>query len=127
FNDFHPRTRAYLTQPVRDREPSVNLGYGEIKLNTDRFRGRLAIQGGQSVEQNYAAEPEQGVKYIQEAVLGTTLGEDLWVDAGIYFSHIGAESWISSNDWAYTRLLASDFTPYYQSGAKLSYQPTTAL
>ena len=127
FNDFRPRSRTYLTQPSRDREAQINLAFVDAKLSTENVRGRLALQGGSSVDVNYSAEPEQGVRYIQEGSLGYALSNDLWIDAGIYSSHIGAESFISRDNWSYTRLLASEFSPYYQSGAKLSYSASSAL
>jgi len=127
FNHFDPRQRAYLTQPSRNREGQINLAYLEAKLTKETFRFRLATQAGSSVDVNYGAEAEKGVRYIQEASIGTKLGPSLWLDGGIYLSHIGLESFISKDNWAYTRLLASDFSPYYQSGAKLSYEVSKSL
>ena len=60
---------------------------------------------------------------IQEAYVGYRVTDKLWIDEGIYFSHIGFESWISRDNWTYTRSLDAEFTPYYQSGVKATYQP----
>lgn len=127
FNKFDPRTRAYLTQPTRDREGQVNLAFADVKLDTENYRGRLALQAGSSVDINYSAEREESFKYIQEAYGGVKLAEGLWFDAGVYLSHIGLESWISRDNWSYTRLLMSEFSPYYESGAKLSYEASQNL
>ncbi len=43
------------------------------------------------------------------------------MDAGIFTSHIGFESAVSKDCWTLTRSLMAENTPYYESGAKLSY------
>lgn len=126
--------RVYTTQPARSEEFNVNLGFIEAKLAGDRVRGRVALQAGTSVQSNYAGEPTRGdvsgpdvARFIQEAVGGVRVREGLWLDAGIYFSHIGQEVWISRDNPTYTRSFTADFTPYYQAGVKLSWQPTPTL
>jgi hypothetical protein len=129
FNNPSNHDRAFTTQPARHNEFNVNLAYVDAKLNAERFRGRFALQAGTSVQSNYAAEPTVGSvsgpslsRHIQEAVIGYRVTDKLWIDAGIYLSHIGFESWISKENWTYTRSLMADFSPYYQSGVKATYQ-----
>jgi hypothetical protein len=43
------------------------------------------------------------------------------LDAGVFSSHIGFESAISKDCWVLTRGIASENTPFYESGAKLTY------
>ena len=69
--------RFYTTQPARHNEFNVNLAFVEARLAHDRFRGRVALQAGTSVQSNYLAEPSNGVisggdlsRHIQEAVVG---------------------------------------------------------
>jgi len=71
---------------------------------------------------NYSAEP--GVlKNIYEANAGVKIckKKNLWVDAGVFASHIGFESAVSKDCWGLTRSILADNSPYYESGAKLSY------
>jgi hypothetical protein len=121
--------RSFTTQPARHNEFNVNLVYLEGKLALERVRGRLAVQAGTSVQSNYSSEPSLGsvsgpslVRNIQEATAGYRIADGLWLDAGIFFSHIGLESFISRDNWTYTRSLVADYSPYYQSGVKVSYQ-----
>jgi len=121
--------RAFTTQAARHNEFNVNLAFAGVTLTGDRVRGRLALQAGTSVQANYAGEPTIGAvsgpsvsRNIQEATAGVRLGTGLWMDAGIYFSYIGAESWISRDNPTYTRSLVAEYTPYYLSGAKLTWQ-----
>ncbi len=115
------RLRNYTTQAYYNEEPAINLASLGARLNQETYRARLAIQAGSSVESNYSAEADQSIKYIQEANFGLQITEGLWLDAGIYYSHIGLETWASKDNWAYTRSLVSEYTPYYQSGGKLTY------
>jgi hypothetical protein len=92
FNHLPTRYRPYTTQPYYSDEGALNLGYVDAVLNTSRFRGRLALQYGSSVIANYADEPDEFVRYFQEAYGGISISESWKIDAGIFFSHIGAES-----------------------------------
>jgi hypothetical protein len=118
------RDRAYTTQPARHNEFNINLAFVEAKIADERVRGRFALQTGTAVNFNYAAEANNRElsQLIQEGVVGYRLADNLWIDAGIYLSHIGLESWISRDNWTYTRSLCSDFSPYYQTGVKATLQ-----
>lgn len=134
FNRPPSRDRAYTTQAARHNEFNVNLGYVDAVLSAPRLRGRFAVQFGTSVQANYAGEPRVGAysgpdvsRYIQEAVIGVKLGENAWIDAGIYLSHMGSESWTSRDNPTYTRSLIAEYSPYYQSGAKLTWQASPSV
>lgn len=123
FND-----RAYSTSAVRNDEFNVNLVYLGANFKEKDTYGRLALQAGTSVEANYSTEPINGlyskpnmVKFIQEAYVGLELNENTEIEAGIFFSHIGLESFISKNNMTYTRSLVADLSPYYQAGVKLRH------
>ena len=126
--------RAFTTQPVRHAEANVNLAYVDAKWSGPRYRGRLALQWGTSVQANYAAEPRIGAvsgpsvsQFIQEATAGYQLASTLWIDAGIFFAHVGYESWISRDNLAYSRSLVADFSPYYEAGAKMTWTASPKL
>jgi hypothetical protein len=126
--------RPFTTQAVRHNEFNVNLAYVDAKVSGPRVRGRLALQTGTSVQSNYAGEPAVGSvsgpslsRFIQEAVAGYQITPSLWVDGGIFLSHIGMESFISRDNLTYTRSLSADYTPYYESGVKLTWQATPKL
>ena len=125
--------RAFTTQPARHDEFALNLAHVEARYSSARVRGRLALQAGTSVQVNYAAEPDElggqanFLPYVQEATLGVSLADDLWIDGGIMFSHIGSESWISLDNPTYTRSLPSEFAPYYQAGVRATWQAAPTL
>lgn len=134
FNRPQARDRAFTTQPARHNEFNVNLAFVEAVLSGPRVRGRFAAQFGTSVQANYIGEPRVGAysgpdvaRFIQEAVVGVRLSEHLWIDGGIYLSHIGSESWVSRDNPTYTRSIIADWSPYYQSGVKLTWQASPSV
>lgn len=117
----------YTTQATRTNEYNINLAYLDGKVETDKYRGRFAVQFGTSVVANYSGEGTTGktsnetsIRNMQEAYGGVRLGKSTWLDAGIYFGHLGYESWISHENFVYTRAFSLDYVPYYVSGARLS-------
>lgn len=122
-NNPSNRERAsFQTQPAKHNEFNLNLAYIEARLKEDERRGRLALQYGTSVDRNYAYENNKSLQSIQEAYGGLKLSDKLWMDAGIFFSHIGIENFISKNNINYTRSLNADNVPYYATGLRFEYR-----
>ncbi len=125
---------VFTTQPSRHNEFNVNLAFVEMKLDAPHYRGRFALQAGTSVQSNYAGEPTRGTvsgaslsRLIQEAVVGIRLSENIWVDGGVFYSNAGMEAWASRDNPTYTRSLVADYSPYYSSGVKLTWNATKKL
>lgn len=119
--DFaRPEKRTFTTQPVRHDQPSLNLAHLGLRLESTRWRSRLALQAGDSVERNATLEPGKE-KYIQEAYVGYRVTPKTWLDGGIYLGHIGMESWISKDNPTYSRSLMLDYVPYYATGLRLDH------
>jgi hypothetical protein len=89
----------------------------------------LTLAAGTGPDVLHAAEPSgTGIgpavwRAIYQASVSYTVpvGSGLLVEAGIYPSHIGYESFFSKDNWNYTRGWMGEFSPYYQTGLKLSY------
>jgi hypothetical protein len=121
--------RGYTTSAARSNTFNVNLLYIDANLNSEKIRSRGAVQYGTSVTANFLGESTKSnianqftVRNMQEGFVGFKLAPKLWVDAGIYFSHIGFGNFISRDNWTYTRSMIADFSPYQQAGVKLSYE-----
>jgi hypothetical protein len=116
----HPyRDRSFTTQPLRHNEFNLNLGMIDVKHQADNIRGRFALQTGTYVQSNLAAEPPL-LKHVLEASVGTRLADNVWVDLGIFPSHIGLEGIVSKDNWTYSRSLLADYSPYYESGVSIT-------
>jgi hypothetical protein len=124
----------FTTQPARHNEFNINLAFVEAKLDGQRVRGRLALQAGTSVQSNYSGEPTNGqvsgpslARHLQEAFAGVKLGENVWLDGGVFYSHMGMEGWVSRDNPTYSRSLVAEYSPYYQSGVKLTWAASRRL
>jgi hypothetical protein len=125
---------TFTTQPARHNEFNINLAYVEALVSGNRVRGRLALQAGTSVQSNYSAEPAVGfnsgpslARHIQEAYAGYQVTPSVWVDGGIFYSHMGMESWASKDNLTYTRSLPAEYSPYYSSGVRAIWAATPKL
>lgn len=119
--DNHSRP-GFVYSHNRHNEVTLNLGFVKAAYQTNNTRANLALMTGTYANANLAAEP--GVlKNLFEANAGVKISKNknLWVDAGIFASHIGFESAIGKDCWNLTRSILADNSPYYESGAKVSY------
>lgn len=106
----------------RNKEVALNLAYIKAAYKTENTRANISLAAGSYMNSNYAAE--SGVlKNIYEANVGIKLSRksDLWLDAGIFPSHIGFESAIGKDCWNLTRSILADNSPYFEAGAKITY------
>ncbi|MGZ5221499.1 MAG: porin [Chitinophagaceae bacterium] len=112
---------GFIYSHNRHNEFNLNIGFIKANFSAERVRANLALAAGTYMNANYAAEP--GVlKNIYEANAGLRLGKsNLWLDAGVFGSHIGFESAISKDCWNLTRSIMADNSPYYEAGAKITY------
>ena len=106
----------------RHNEVNVNLAMLKAGYTTERVRGNVALAAGTYMNAVYAAEP--GVlKNLYEANVGVKLSKrhSFWIDAGVMPSHIGFESAVATECATLTRSMIADNSPYYESGARLSF------
>ncbi len=113
---------GFIYSHNRHNEVALNLGFIKAAYEKDNVRANLALMAGTYSNANLTAE-EGVLKNIYEANAGVKLSKtkNLWVDAGIFASHIGFESAIGKDCWNVTRSMLADNSPYYENGAKLSY------
>lgn len=118
--------QPFLFNHNRHNEFNLNLGLLKAELEHPKYRATIALQTGTYAIDNYAHEPDL-IKNIYEANIGVSMNKSntVWVDAGIFESHIGFESAISSDNFTLTRSLLAENSPYYLSGVKLTYVPNS--
>jgi hypothetical protein len=123
FNNPTDNSRpGFIYSHNRHNEVNLNLGFIKGSYDDGNIRANLAVMAGTYTNANLAAEP--GVlKNIFEANAGVKLSKtkNLWLDVGIFSSHIGFESAISKDCWVLTRNISSENTPYYESGVRTTY------
>lgn len=101
---------------------SVNLALIKAAFSSSRTRANLALASGTYMRANYAVEPK-GLQKLYEANVGVKLlsDDEVWFDVGLMPSHIGFESAIGIENWTMTRSLMAENSPYFETGARLSY------
>ena len=109
-------------------EFNINLGLLQLSKETEDYRVNLGLMAGNYVQYNLAAEPE-ALQHIYEASVGIALNKskNLWIDAGIFSSHIGFESAIGIDNPTLSRSLLAENSPYYLAGVKVTYEPSEKL
>lgn len=113
---------SFLYSFNKNNEAAINLALLRGSYVKSGFRANLAMALGTYMKANYALEP--GVLgNLYEGNFGIKLSREknLWLDAGVFPSHIGLESAVGKDNWALTRSIGADNTPYYESGAKIGY------
>ncbi len=113
---------GFIYSHNRHNEFNINLAYFKFNYSAARLRANIAIMAGTYSNANLSAEPGV-IKNIYEANAGINLSKkkQVWLDAGIFASHIGFESAVGKDCWNLTRSILADNSPYYESGIKLSY------
>lgn len=123
FNEPSNHIRQnFLYSYNRHNELNLNLGLVKGSYQDDNFRANLALMAGTYAQDNMAAE-QDALRYVNEANIGVKISKtkNLWIDAGIMPSHIGWESAIGKDNINLTRSLAAENSPYFETGAKISY------
>lgn len=112
----------FLYNYDQHNEFNINLAYLKAAYTGGQIRSNLAIMAGTYAQANLILEPELA-RYVFEANAGVKLAKNknLWLDVGIMPSHIGFESAIGKDCWTLTRSIIAENSPYYESGAKLTY------
>jgi hypothetical protein len=119
--DNHTRP-SFVYAFNRHNEINVNIGLIKLSYADEKVRANMALMAGTYANANLAAEP--GVlSNIFEANAGLKISakKNIWIDAGVFGSHIGFESAIGKDCWNLTRSILADNSPYYETGAKISY------
>ncbi len=112
---------GFLYNHNRHNEFNVNLAFLKAAYTSNKVRGNLALMAGTYAQYNLSAELDL-LRNIFEANAGVRLAKGLWLDAGIFASHIGLETAISKDNYTLTRSLAAENTPYYETGAKITFE-----
>ena len=114
---------GFLFNHTRHNEISNNIAMVSLRYGEDRVRGALGLMAGTYSEYNYAAELPQ-LRSIFEAWGGLRLARDVWWDVGIFPSHMGWESAISTLNPTLTRSMAAENSPYFLAGTRIYWTPT---
>lgn len=119
---------SFLYSHNHHNQVNANLVFLKFAYAKNRFRFNLAPMLGTYSQANLSGEPFY-LRQIFEANIGGKLmkKKELWLDAGVFPSHIGFESAISKDCATLSRSILAENTPYFETGIKLSYQHNSKL
>jgi hypothetical protein len=112
----------FLYNHKKHHQLNANLLLVKANYLSKKYRANIGLMTGNYAQYNLASEPKWA-QFIYEVNMGIKLSHknNIWLDAGIFSSHIGFESAISADCWTLTRSMLAENSPYYESGLKLSY------
>lgn len=138
FNRPKDHTLTGSASAGRHNEFQLNLASVGLDWNYKNVIGRLSFQYG--TELNIVQDLDgsvargrtlttQNLRYIRESTLGYHFDVDhgLNVEAGIFMSYIGLESYLLAENWNYHRSMVCEFTPFYFQGMRVQYFPRRNL
>lgn len=123
----HPpeeRRSSFVYNHPRANNAGVNIALARLYYQKSHFRTAVGVMAGDYSKLNLAAEPK-AIRNLYEASVGYrfTRSEEVWLDAGVFPSHIGFETVIGKENSTATRSITADNSPYYETGLRLSYRP----
>jgi len=113
-------TGAYVKHPTmaaRNNQFGLNMAMISLSYKSKKIRSNIALHYGDIAESTWPNK----YNLIQEANAGVELIKKLWLDVGVFRSHIGLESTQPRENITSSMTLANVYEPYYFSGAKLTY------
>lgn len=112
----------FIYNHKRHNEINLNLAFVKASYSKNDIRANATVMVGNYAQYNLSAEPTWA-QFVYEANIGFKISkqQNIWLDTGIMPSHIGFESAISADCWTVTRSILAENSPYYETGAKLSY------
>lgn len=122
----------------RHNELQLNLASVGVDWNYHDVIGRVLLQFGSmlNIVQDLDGSVNRGrtisvssLHNVREAALGYHFDAayGVNVEAGIFMSYVGLESYLLAENWSYNRSLVSDFVPAYFSGVRTQIFPTKTL
>ena len=107
----------HATMAARNQQFGLNMAMISMKYQSQKFRSNINLHYGDIAESTWP----QKFNMIQEANAGVELFKNIWLDAGIFRSHIGLESTQPRENITSSMSLANVYEPYFFSGTKLTY------
>lgn len=110
----------FSSYPFRGNEFGISYAYVQAKYEDSKIVATVALNMGNIVDLMYLEQPTQ-LKFVREMSAGYKFNEEWWIDAGIFPSVYGTESFITKNNFHATRSITGDFSPDYEEGFRLNY------
>lgn len=123
-NELEPNEiQPFTTVSPRSNRFGLNVAQLSVQYDSDHLRGTVTLHYGDIAQATWSEE----FTMVQEANVGIKLYGDWWLDAGFFTTHIGTESFLPKNNYLSSTAVATFNEPFFQSGARLSYEGSDKL
>ncbi len=114
--------QPFLYSYNRHNDPNINLALLKLDYKSTNIKANLALMAGTYAVDNLGAEWSI-LRHIYEANWSIKLSKkkNVWLQMGVFPSHIGFESAIGIQNWNLTRSLLAENSPYFETGINVSY------
>lgn len=113
----------FIAVGPRDNSFGVNMAQIGLSYEHAKVRSNLIIHTGDIALATWSDD----FPHLQQANVGIRLAEKLWLDAGFFSTHLGAESFLPKNNMLSSIAVLTYNEPFFQSGAKLSWDASDKL
>lgn len=101
----------------------LNTAMISARYDGDKVRGIVTLHYGDIAKSAWSST----FNNIMEAHAGVRLHKNLWIDAGFFRTHVGAEGLHPSENFTSSVSITTFYEPYYESGIRLNYNPNQKL
>lgn len=116
-NIYQDQRLLDLISPYRD-QMRLNIAAVTLKYDAEKVRSTLTLHYGDIPDVNW--KPVTKHDMLQEANVGFSPCNNLWIDAGYFITHVGAEG-VPKDNYFSSFSLPAYVEPYIQSGIRVSY------
>lgn len=117
-SDGFENSRTYALPNSRKNEFGLNIAQLCMYGNYGKARGKMVLHYGDMA--SYIGESSFNV--VQQANAGFNFFSNFWVDAGIFASHIGDESFTPGHNWLSSHSLVRLHQPFFHAGVRFGYE-----
>lgn len=118
-NELQP----FTTVSPRNGQFGLNVAQLRAAYQGNGLRSRLTLHAGDIAKATWSQE----FPFLQEANVGLEVVDGWWLDLGFFTTHIGTESFLPKNNLLSSTAVATYMEPFYQAGARLSYEKSERL
>jgi len=113
---------GFLFSHTSTNHVALNTAVLDFKYSSARVKTQLSLVEGTYANKVTSSEPIGfGALYVGNISYKLSQRENLWLQAGVFSSHIGLESAIGFSNLSLSRSLAAENSPYYESGLSLQF------
>lgn len=122
YYGFYPDNSFSGLQTYSTSSPRNSIGLNNLQLGlhytSKDIRSSMTLHHGDIAQATW----DNTFDMVQEANVGVQLFTDWWLDAGLFRTHIGTESFLPKNNDLSIISIITYNEPFYQAGAKLAYE-----